>query len=277
LKVSGTGAVEVENTTSNNDTTFQVAGNGTGKPIINLKNDAMSASLEVTTNQEMTIKGGTDSFKFDVSSATGGITFPDSTTLVSAEGTAILSTGEAGATKFLREDGDGTCSWQAAGGGVTFPLEADAGSVSLPSYSFDGDTNTGMYSGTADTIEFATAGSEKFSIGQDGGITEIMITGDSGNQSQITTDSGTDLFLTTQRGTDSGKITINAGASGDIEILPSIYGTGKSVIHFPQFGTSDPPLTSGATGTAGQLAYDSGYLYICTATDTWERAAVATW
>ena len=33
------------------------------------------------------------------------------------EGTAVLSTGETGATKFLREDGDGTCSWQAAAGG----------------------------------------------------------------------------------------------------------------------------------------------------------------
>ena len=33
------------------------------------------------------------------------------------EGTAIKSTGETGGTKFLREDGDGTCSWQAAGGG----------------------------------------------------------------------------------------------------------------------------------------------------------------
>lgn len=31
------------------------------------------------------------------------------------EGTAVKSTGEAGGTKFLREDGDGTCSWQAAG------------------------------------------------------------------------------------------------------------------------------------------------------------------
>jgi len=35
------------------------------------------------------------------------------------EGTAILSTGESGGTKFLREDGDGTCSWQAASGGVS--------------------------------------------------------------------------------------------------------------------------------------------------------------
>jgi len=32
------------------------------------------------------------------------------------EGTAVKSTGEAGGTKFLREDGDGTCSWQEAGG-----------------------------------------------------------------------------------------------------------------------------------------------------------------
>ena len=31
------------------------------------------------------------------------------------EGTAVASTGETGGTKFLREDGAGTCSWQAAG------------------------------------------------------------------------------------------------------------------------------------------------------------------
>jgi hypothetical protein len=35
----------------------------------------------------------------------------------SHEGTAILSTGETGGTKFLREDGDGTCSWQTIAGG----------------------------------------------------------------------------------------------------------------------------------------------------------------
>ena len=46
------------------------------------------------------------------------LTLPDAdVTLGTPEGTAILSTGESGGTKFLREDGDGTCSWQAAGGG----------------------------------------------------------------------------------------------------------------------------------------------------------------
>jgi hypothetical protein len=46
------------------------------------------------------------------------VTLPDAdVTLGTPEGTAILSTGESGGTKFLREDGDGTCSWQAASGG----------------------------------------------------------------------------------------------------------------------------------------------------------------
>jgi hypothetical protein len=36
------------------------------------------------------------------------------------EGTAVLSTGETGGTKFLREDGDGTCSWQTPAAGGSF-------------------------------------------------------------------------------------------------------------------------------------------------------------
>ncbi len=34
------------------------------------------------------------------------------------EGTAILSTGESGGSKYLREDGDGSCSWQSVPAGV---------------------------------------------------------------------------------------------------------------------------------------------------------------
>lgn len=37
------------------------------------------------------------------------------------------------------------------------------------------------------------------------------------------------------------------------------------------------PATTGATGTLGQIAFDSGFLYICTATNTWKRVAIATW
>jgi len=34
------------------------------------------------------------------------------------------------------------------------------------------------------------------------------------------------------------------------------------------------PPTSNATGTAGQIAWDSRYLYVCTDTDTWRRVAI---
>ena len=40
----------------------------------------------------------------------------DGKTTLAPEGTAVLSTGESGGTKFLREDGDGTSSWQTAAG-----------------------------------------------------------------------------------------------------------------------------------------------------------------
>ena len=40
----------------------------------------------------------------------------DGVTTLAPEGTAVLSTGESGGTKFLREDGDGTSSWQSAAG-----------------------------------------------------------------------------------------------------------------------------------------------------------------
>lgn len=54
------------------------------------------------------------------------------------EGTEILSTGESGGTKFLRENGDGTCSWATVSGGgetlaQTLALGADANDVSITS------------------------------------------------------------------------------------------------------------------------------------------------
>ena len=62
-------------------------------------------------------------------------------TTVSAtpEGTAILSTGESGTSKFLRVDGDGTCSWQVPATG----LDSDAQKNTV------GGTNAGdSFSGT---------------------------------------------------------------------------------------------------------------------------------
>jgi len=41
--------------------------------------------------------------------------------------------------------------------------------------------------------------------------------------------------------------------------------------------TSKTPATSGAAGNAGDICWDTNYVYICVATNTWKRAAISTW
>jgi hypothetical protein len=43
----------------------------------------------------------------------------------------------------------------------------------------------------------------------------------------------------------------------------------------PLIGAAPASVTS--TGTAGEIAYDSGYVYVCIATNTWKRAALSSW
>jgi hypothetical protein len=37
------------------------------------------------------------------------------------------------------------------------------------------------------------------------------------------------------------------------------------------------PASSTASGTAGQIAYDNSYFYVCVAADTWRRVAINDW
>ena len=37
------------------------------------------------------------------------------------------------------------------------------------------------------------------------------------------------------------------------------------------------PATATSTGQAGDWAYDGSFIYVCTATNTWRRAAIAVW
>ena len=37
------------------------------------------------------------------------------------------------------------------------------------------------------------------------------------------------------------------------------------------------PATASSPGITGQIATDANYIYVCTATDTWKRVAIATW
>lgn len=43
------------------------------------------------------------------------------------------------------------------------------------------------------------------------------------------------------------------------------------------FVATKTPASASSAGTAGQIAWDADYIYVCTATDTWKRVAIATW
>lgn len=37
------------------------------------------------------------------------------------------------------------------------------------------------------------------------------------------------------------------------------------------------PASASATGVAGSIRYDSGFLYVCVGVDEWERVPIASW
>jgi hypothetical protein len=66
------------------------------------------------------------------------------------------------------------------------------------------------------------------------------------------------------------------GPQGDVG--PSGGPTGPTGATGPA-GISGPttPATAGSSGVAGTIVWDSEYIYVCVATDTWKRVAIATW
>lgn len=58
------------------------------------------------------------------------------------------------------------------------------------------------------------------------------------------------------------------------------FGTQDGTVLTPNSFNPNPtrtPASAGAAGVAGEIAFDASYIYICIATNTWERAAIASW
>ena len=102
--------------------TLPVANGGTGltsiSTLLNSNTTASDVGLGSVENTALSTWAGTSSITTLGTIATGtwnGTAIDGA--YVDIEATEIKSTGEAGGTKFLREDGDGTCSWQTVSGG----------------------------------------------------------------------------------------------------------------------------------------------------------------
>ena len=76
--------------------------------------------------------------------------------------------------------------------------------------------------------------------------------------------------------------TVNIGTSGASGSTTNInigggVGTCTTTIDADLVIPGETPASATAAGTAGQIAWDVNYIYICTATNTWKRVAIGTW
>jgi len=247
LHILGTGQVEIENQTTDNDTTLSVKGNGTGDAKIHLNNPSKAVSLICDTNQKLKIQGGSDTFVFDASSATGGITFPDATELISAEGTAILATGVTDGY-VLTADGAGASAWEAAGGGGATDIDglsdgitADYDNVGLGSNALSNLTpltsNSNVALGVSAGRDIDTGSSNTCVGHQAGGNLESSTTGVAiGYRSAYGTGSKDQHNFVAVGGnagrdTGTGQVAVGyeAGYDGAIGVVAVGYGAGKYV------------------------------------------------
>jgi len=85
------------------------------------------------------------------------------------------------------------------------------------------------------------------------------------NGYRIASDASNDIVYTWSDG--AGNTVITLSASGNL-----ILASGQLNI-----STTSTPASAAAAGTTGDIAWDSSYVYVCTATNTWKRTAIATW
>lgn len=82
--------------------------------------------------------------------------------------------------------------------------------------------------------------------------------------------------------TEAGQFALTTGflllgtTSDDTVNRLQVNGSVKST-QFRLSALNTAPASASATGTAGEIRIDASFIYVCTATNTWKRVAIATW
>jgi hypothetical protein len=82
----------------------------------------------------------------------------------------------------------------------------------------------------------------------------------------------------------SGFVSLNEGGLGfQTRIYGGVVFLGSGLVTYVNsngqlvLANIAAPSSASATGTQGEIRWDSGFIYVCTATNTWKRVAIATW
>ena len=182
--------------------------------------------------------------------------------------------------------------------GSTYPLmlrDSDEANVSWVDTNGKATFNGGWTDGTATSL--AGALTEVASITNAARDLNVVLTGDYSHVVDIagctnasdgfSVKCGTDQIDCIRVGANAMSINIDAFTiEMDSATTISVTGTNFTVSSdgdltlsgdIVKITTPKTPASASATGTIGQICWDTSYIYVCVATDTWKRAAIATW
>lgn len=171
------------------------------------------------------------------------------TLALSLSGTALpIANGGTGATS--------AATALSALGGVGAASPTFTGTATSPKFSATGDGSSVGYSMNTG-VAFRNSGSNFWDQGS-GGSGDLYWRAGSGYTNAMTLLNNGKVLV--------GTTTTDSGSGAKLQVTGGI-----------QLVSVSAPSSATATGTAGEIRWDASYIYVCTATNTWKRVAIATW
>jgi hypothetical protein len=290
-KFTSNGVVKVQSTTASTTTSSGalVVGNGTSGGLgvggaiycgsLNATADSKISSAAAKTSSADTLKiatatGGSSDFELLISrSAAGSGAYYSIQSVEQATGYRGLALQKDGGNVLI----GGTTDISGNGGLKVFGTTASTGTSSGALVVSGGVGVAGaIYAGAAITSNYSSAANTGFSVinTNSAGSPGLYLEGDAGEYAIIRRGGSTYANPRTLEyvATGSGaKHLFNTTAQFDGTVIAAASSNAFRIT------TAQTPASAGATGTAGTICWDTSYIYVCTATNTWKRVAIATW
>jgi hypothetical protein len=285
---AGTNSVVVSNTLAASSAiigAFKV-GNGTAATNVAIGGGVIYAGSKISVNNS-----GLGGVRMGITSTTGGeigVYVDSSATTGNNIGMASAPYG-AGATSntgFWANPGSGANNIGFLAGNLTPPAVTASFYGTSKIITTDSTPSTGVGTGALQVAGGIYAGAASYFGGSLGGANQrvatfantggngfIEIGGSASKAAQIlATGSGVMALYTNATAGTIGTLALTLSETQAAAFAGAVTIAG-TVIHT----LSATPASASAAGTVGTMSWDANYIYICTATNTWKRVAIATW
>ncbi len=142
----------------------------------------------------------------------------------------------------------------------------------IATFGADKTVRSDVFSGTTATNSLLVLGNDSVTYGETSGTTLLA------NENLNLQAGPNDKIVLGEAGNHVDKMAVLDTANGNFGINTD-SPTEKLDVNSDsiRLRTAKTPASATATGTQGQIAWDANYMYVCTATNTWKRVALATW